>query len=415
MAAADSHRVTLIRCPSEVKKTAIAFSKHLPRRPGTDWETHPHASLNLLVRTFVILFARHGRRVYTPREAQAGLRDTHTCQRADLPPCIRLNSMQKIFITGVAGFIGSTVADRLLSLGKSVVGWDNFSAGQEEFLVSARQQPGFTLHRGDNLDTDALTKAMAGCDFVIHLAANADVRFGTEHPGRDLQQNTVATFNVLEAMRVNGIKRIAFSSTGSVYGDAPVIPTPEDAPFPIQTSLYGASKVAGENLIEAYCEGFGFEGYIFRFVSILGERYTHGHVFDFYKQLLEHPDHLRVLGDGKQRKSYLYVQDCVDAILHVATQRTAEKAKHRVQIYNLGTAEYCQVTDSIGWICAHLGLKSRLDFTGGERGWIGDNPFIFLETAKIRATGWQPKLTIQQGIVSTLQWLQKNQWVLARR
>ena len=323
--------------------------------------------------------------------------------------------MQKVFITGVAGFIGSTVADRLLALGRSVVGWDNFSAGQEEFLTGARQQPGFTSIRGDNLDADALMKAMAGCDFVIHLAANADVRFGTEHPSRDLQQNTVATFNVLEAMRANGIRRIAFSSTGSVYGEAAVIPTPEDAPFPIQTSLYGASKVAGENLIEAYCEGFGFEGYIFRFVSILGERYTHGHVFDFYRQLLEHPDHLRVLGDGKQRKSYLHVQDCVDAILHVATERTAEKTKHRVQIYNLGTAEYCQVTDSIGWICAHLGLKPELQFTGGERGWIGDNPFIFLDTAKIRATGWQPKLTIEQGIVRTVQWLQQNQWVLARR
>ncbi|MEO6785174.1 MAG: NAD-dependent epimerase/dehydratase family protein [Chthoniobacteraceae bacterium] len=323
--------------------------------------------------------------------------------------------MQKIFITGAAGFIGSTAADRLLALGRQVVGWDNFSAGQEEFLALARRQPGFTLGRGDNLDTDALTKAMAGCDFVIHLAANADVRFGTDHPAKDLHQNTIATFNVLEAMRANGIKRIAFSSTGSVYGEAPVIPTPEDAPFPIQTSLYGASKVAGENLIEAYCEGFGFEGYIFRFVSILGERYTHGHVFDFYKQLLDHPDHLTVLGDGKQRKSYLYVQDCVDAILHAATQRTAEKAKHRVQIYNLGTAEYCQVTDSIGWICSHLGLKPELQFTGGERGWIGDNPFIFLDTAKIRATGWQPKLTIEQGIVCTLQWLQQNQWILSRR
>jgi UDP-glucose 4-epimerase len=323
--------------------------------------------------------------------------------------------MQKVFITGVAGFIGSTAADRLLALGCQIVGWDNFSAGQEEFLASALRHPAFTLHRGDNLDAAALTGAMAGCDFVIHLAANADVRFGTEHPSRDLQQNTVATFNVLEAMRANGIKRIAFSSTGSVYGEAQVIPTPEDAAFPIQTSLYGASKVAGEGLIQAYCEGFGFEGYIFRFVSILGERYTHGHVFDFYRQLLEHPDRLTVLGDGKQRKSYLYVQDCVDAILHVVTQRTAEKAKHRVQIYNLGTADYCQVTDSIGWICAHLGLKPELKFTGGERGWIGDNPFIFLDTAKIRATGWEPKLNIRQGVVRTVEWLAENQWVLAKR
>ena len=137
------------------------------------------------------------------------------------------------------------------------------------------------------------------------------------HPSKDLQQNTVATFNVLEAMRANGIRTIAFASTGSVYGEAEIIPTPEDHPFPIQTSLYAASKLACEGLIHAYCEGYGFEGYVFRFVSILGERYTHGHVFDFYKQLTEHPDYLKVLGDGTQRKSYLYVRDCLSAMLHV--------------------------------------------------------------------------------------------------
>ena len=223
----------------------------------------------------------------------------------------------KYFITGAAGFIGSSLTDRLLSEGHEVVGWDDFSTGQERFLEDARRHPAFQLVRGDNLDLPALTAAMAGCEFVFHFAANADVRFGLEHPGKDLQQNTVATFHVLEAMRANGIRGIGFSSTGSVYGESTVIPTPEDAPFPIQTSLYAASKVAGENMIQAYCEGYHFEGYIFRFVSILGERYTHGHVFDFYKQLLEHPDHLRVLGDGTQRKSYLYVQDCLDAMLHV--------------------------------------------------------------------------------------------------
>src|SRR5205823_13982832 len=130
------------------------------------------------------------------------------------------------------------------------------------------------------------------------LAANADVRFGLDEPSRDLQQNTIATFNVLEAMRANEIKTIAFSSTGSIYGEAKVIPTPENAPFPVQTSLYGASKLAGEALIQAYCEGYGFEGYVFRFVSVLGERYTHGHIFDFYRQLLEHLQRLRILGDG---------------------------------------------------------------------------------------------------------------------
>ncbi len=321
----------------------------------------------------------------------------------------------KYFITGVAGFIGSSLADRLLRNGQEVVGWDDFSTGQEPFLTGARQQGGFRLVQGDNLDLPALTAAMAGCEFVFHFAANADVRFGLQHPGKDLQQNTIATFNVLEAMRANGIKGIGFSSTGSVYGESAVIPTPEDAPFPIQTSLYAASKVAGENMIQAYCEGFGFEGYIFRFVSILGERYTHGHVFDFYRQLLEHPDHLRVLGDGSQRKSYLYVEDCLDAMLHVTGQNLARTAKHRVQVYNLGTAEYCRVTDSIGWICESLGLKPEFRFTGGERGWVGDNPFIFLDTTKVRATGWASKLTIREGIIRTLAWLQENQWVLEKR
>jgi UDP-glucose 4-epimerase len=323
--------------------------------------------------------------------------------------------MQKAFVTGAAGFIGSNLVDRLLADGIPVVGWDNFSTGQEAFLEGARKHARFTLVCGDNLDLDALTRAMEGCNIVFHLAANADVRFGTEHPAKDLHQNTVATFNVLEAMRANGIKRIAFSSTGSTYGECAVIPTPEDAPFPVQTSLYGASKVAGEGLISSYCEGYGFEGYIFRFVSILGERYTHGHVYDFYQQLVEHPDWLKVLGNGTQRKSYLYVQDCVDAILHVIRQATAAQAKHRTQIYNLGTAEYVQVNDSIGFICRTLGLKPELRYTGGDRGWIGDNPFIFLDTTKILATGWKPKLSIEQGIVSTLHWLQANRWVYEAR
>ncbi|HEY2328405.1 MAG TPA: NAD-dependent epimerase/dehydratase family protein [Verrucomicrobiae bacterium] len=323
--------------------------------------------------------------------------------------------MEKIFITGAAGFIGSTLADRLLADGKTVVGWDNFSTGQRKFLDGALKDKNFKLVEGDNLDLPALTKAMAGCDTVFHLAANADVRFGLEHPAKDLQQNTVATFNVLEAMRANEIKRIAFSSTGSVYGEAEIFPTPENHPFPVQTSLYASAKLAGEAMISSYCEGYGFEGYLFRFVSILGERYTHGHIFDFYKQLLEHPGHLKVLGDGLQRKSYLYVQDCVSAMLHVIHLGTAKQAKHGVEIYNLGTDEYVQVNDSIGHLCAALGLKPELEYTGGNKGWIGDNPFIFLDTKKIRATGWKTTLTIEQGIGRTLQWLQQNQWVYETR
>jgi UDP-glucose 4-epimerase len=190
-----------------------------------------------------------------------------------------------------------------------------------------------------------------------------------------------------------------------------VIPTPEDAPFPVQTSLYGASKIAGEGLISSYCEGFDFEAWMFRFVSILGERYTHGHVFDFHRQLLEHPGWLRVLGDGSQRKSYLYVQDCVDAMLHTLRPGEVRPAKPGATIYNLGTPEYVRVNDSIGFISSALGLKPELRHTGGDRGWIGDNPFIFLDTKKIQATGWKPKLTIEQGIVRTLRWLEANAWV----
>jgi UDP-glucose 4-epimerase len=314
------------------------------------------------------------------------------------------------FVTGGAGFIGSSLVDRLLAGGHEVTAFDNFSTGQRAFVASALTHPRFTLVEGDTLDLPALTRAGRGCNVVFHLAANADVRFGTEHPRKDLEQNTIATFNVLEAMRANGIKRIAFSSTGSVYGEARVFPTPEDAPFPVQTSLYGASKLAGEGLISAYASGFGFEGCIFRFVSILGERYTHGHVFDFYKSLRQDPTRLRVLGDGKQRKSYLYIQDCLDAMLLAMAKTPGE-----VQIYNLGTAEYCEVNDSIGWICERLGVNPVREYTGGDRGWIGDNPFIFLDTAKIRGLDWQPRLTIREGIIRTLDYLKRTPELLEAR
>ena len=202
----------------------------------------------------------------------------------------------KAFVTGAAGFIGSNLVDRLLAAGHDVTAFDNFSTGFRRFLEGAQTNPRFRLVEGDLLDLDAVTRAMAGSDFVFHLAANADVRFGPDHPRRDLEQNTIVTWNVLEAMRASGARRIAFSSTGSVYGEPEIFPTPETAPFPVQTSLYAASKVAAEGMITAYVAAFGFQAYIFRFVSILGERYTHGHVVDFYRQLLEHPRAARRAG-----------------------------------------------------------------------------------------------------------------------
>jgi len=316
----------------------------------------------------------------------------------------------RIFITGCAGFIGSNLTDRLLREGHEITGYDNLTTGSMKFLSEAKRNKAFTFVAGDILNAGLLTRSMRQCDFVYHLAANADVRFGTEHPNRDLEQNTIGTFNVLESMRKNKIRRIVFSSTGSIYGEASVIPTPENAPFPVQTSLYGASKLACEGLITAYCEGFDFQAWIFRFVSILGERYTHGHVFDFYKKLLADPRELRLLGDGHQKKSYLYVQDCIDAIF-----LAVRKAEEKVNIFNLGTNEYCEINDSVKWITEYMGCNPALKYAGGTRGWIGDSPFIFLECSRIRALGWTPGLTIRDAVIRTTEFLKKNQWVLRKR
>lgn len=316
----------------------------------------------------------------------------------------------KAFITGGAGFIGSNLTDRLLQNGHEVRVYDNLSTGQLRFLDDAKNDERFSFVEGDLLDEDTLSKSMEGFQMVFHLSANADVRFGTDHPRRDLEQNTIATFNVLEAMRHQSIRKIAFASTGSVYGEAEVIPTPEDAPFPIQTSLYASSKLAGESLISSYCEGFDFQAWIFRFVSILGERYTHGHVYDFYKKLKTDPTRLEVLGNGKQTKSYLYVQDCIDSIL-----LAIEKGQKKVNLFNLGVDDYCTVNDSIGWICEALGVDPKLNYSGGERGWIGDNPFIYLDTQKINQLGWKPKLGIQEAILKTIKFLRLNEWVFEER
>ncbi len=316
--------------------------------------------------------------------------------------------MRRACVTGGGGFIGSNLVDQLSKSGVEVVIVDDFRTGRREFLADALSRPGVRLVEGDVLDAGMLREAVAGCDWVFHLQANADVRRGLEHPRRDLEQNTIATANVLEAMRAEGVGRIAFSSTGSVYGEPTVFPTPEDAPFPVQTSLYAASKLAGEGLIEAYAAGYGFTGLIFRFVSILGERYTHGHVFDFFCALAHDPTRLRVLGDGRQEKSYLHVGDCVSAILTAAERHCKEPGAH---IYNLGTQETVCVDESVGIITARLGLSPAIEYSGGRRGWTGDSPLILLDTARMRGLGWRPKLTIEEGIVRTLDWLQANDYV----
>ena len=317
--------------------------------------------------------------------------------------------MKRACITGGGGFIGSNLADHLRSLDVEVSIVDDFRTGRREFLSHLTSDPGVTLHEGDVLDRILLERAFEGCDWVFHLQANADVRRGLEHPLRDLEQNTVATATVLEAMRAVGVSKIAFSSTGSVYGEHGVVPTPEDAPFPVQTSLYGASKVACEGQISAYAHGFGFTGLVFRFVSILGDRYTHGHVFDFYSALRRDPSRLAVLGDGRQEKSYLYVGDCVRAI--TTTVAEYDDRGGEFAVYNLGTDATVVVNESIAVICGHLGVQPELEYSGGRRGWAGDSPLIRLDCQKIRALGWSPTKTIKESIVMTLDWFEANQYL----
>lgn len=314
-----------------------------------------------------------------------------------------INSFKKILVTGCAGFVGSNLVDFFLKKKKIILGIDNLSTGKKFFLNNALRNINFNFIKKDLINLNEICKYFKNIDLVIHLSANADVRNGPLHPKLDLKQNLIVTSNVLEAMRINNVKKIAFSSTGSIYGEAKTIPTPEDSDFPIQTSLYGASKLACEGLISAYCEAYNMKSWIFRFVSILGERYTHGHIIDFYKSLKNNKKILNVLGNGNQKKSYLYIQDCIEAIF-----LALKKSNDKVNVFNLGTNEYCNVKNSIKWICNELNLNPKLKYKGGKRGWIGDNPFIFLDTKRIRSLGWKPKLTIQQSVIKTIKYLQSN-------
>ena len=311
----------------------------------------------------------------------------------------------RVLITGVAGFVGSNFLDYLLSKGHHIVGVDNFSTGKKEFIENSIDNSNFTFLKFDLLNLRDLKKATKNIDIVFHFAANADVRFGLQHPDKDLQQNTIVTFNVLEAMRYNNVKKIIFSSTGSVYGEPNEFPTPENCAFPIQTSLYGASKLAAEGLIQAYCEGYNFQAWIFRFVSLLGERYSHGHVFDFYNKLRLDPNRLEVLGDGTQKKSYLYIKDCINAVMIAL-----EKSNQKINVFNLGNYEYSEVKDSVKWIIEYLGLSPEIIYLGGKRGWVGDNPFIHLDISKILNLGWKPKLDIKSGIIKTISYLIDNKF-----
>lgn len=310
--------------------------------------------------------------------------------------------LTRILVTGGAGFIGSHFCDRALAQGAEVMAFDDLSTGRELFIKDALKNPKFQLYRGDIRSLEELNKA---CEkfrptFIAHFAANADVRHGLKHPRRDLDYNTTGTWNVVESARLNGCKNLVFSSTGSVYGEPEVFPTPETAPFPIQTSLYAASKLAGEGILSAYALGYDMNITVFRFVSILGPRYSHGHVFDFIQKLKENPNRLRVLGNGMQFKSYLHVDDLMDGLW-----LTLAKNQSGFQVLNIGHDDALTVKTSISYILDELNLKPEIEFTGGERGWIGDSPRIQLDCAKLKATGWSTRHTLETGVRQTVQYL----------
>lgn len=314
----------------------------------------------------------------------------------------------KCIITGGAGFVGSNLC-RALSKKNKVKIVDNFSTGSKKNLILNKN---IKIVKCDLLDLKKLKREFKNYQIIFHLAANADVRFNLQNPRKVLEQNAICTSNVLEAMKFNNIRKIVFSSSGSVYGDSNIFPTPENAPISNQTSLYGASKLYCEGLIHSYCEGFNFQSWIFRFGSLLGPNYSHGHVFDFIKKLLKNDKKINVLGDGNQKKTYLHVYDCVNAML-----QAINKSKKKINTFNLATNDYISVKESLNIICDKMDAKPKRVFEGdkGKGGWIGDQPFVFLSIKKIKKLGWKNKFTIRKGIEDTIEWILKNKWVLKRR
>jgi UDP-glucose 4-epimerase len=312
-----------------------------------------------------------------------------------------------IMVVGGAGFIGSHIVDHLIHLEANVIVYDNLSTGNPYYIK--HQAENIRFIKGDILETAKLTKAMEGVAVVFHLAANADVRGGIENTRIDLEQNVLGTHSVLEAMKNQQVRKIAFSSSATVYGEPDVFPTPENYEL-IQTSVYGASKLAGEAYIEAYCEYYEMQSFIFRFVSWIGERYSHGVIYDFVKKLQNNPSQLEILGNGLQKKSYLYVKDGVTGIF-----KAMEVFKKKKNIFNLGHTDYIPVTDLAGIVIDEMGLKNvEFRFTGGDRGWIGDSPLVSLDVSKLNNNGWRAETSLEEGIRRTTRYLLDNPETLVR-
>ena len=289
-----------------------------------------------------------------------------------------------IVVTGGAGFIGSHVVDRLVNLDEIIV-IDNFSSGKEEYI-----NEGAEVVRAD-LSSDEIESYLRKADEVWHIAANPDVRVGAENPDEIYVNNILATYRLLEAMRKGGVGRIVFTSTSTVYGEAEVIPTPEDYPaHPI--SLYGASKLACEALIESYCHTFDMQAWIYRFANVIGKRSTHGVIYDFIMKLRKNPNELEILGNGEQNKSYIYISDCVDAMF------AGLKADEKVNVFNIGSEDQVKVRRIAEIVCEEMGVKPAFKFTGGDRGWKGDVPVMLLSIEKLKSLGWRPKYSSEEAV-----------------
>ncbi len=299
------------------------------------------------------------------------------------------------FITGGAGFIGSTMADRLLSeAGAQVTVFDNFSSGSEEFISHNYSNPRFRLIRGDLLDLEYLGEAVKGTDCVFHFASNPDIARSLTEPDLDLKQGVIATFNVLEAMRKNGARAIVYSSGSGIYGDVGYTETPEHFGPLVPTSMYGASKLACEGMISAYCNLYGFRAWILRFANVVGERQTHGVGYDFIRRLRKDPAELLVLGNGTQSKSYIHVADVVNAMLFAL-----RNSNGMVNIFNVATGDYIDVNAIAHIVIDEMGLDNvKIMYTGGDRGWKGDIPIVRFNLEKVHTLGWKAKYNSEGAI-----------------
>lgn len=302
--------------------------------------------------------------------------------------------MKKLLVTGGAGFIGSHLVERLVKNNKVTV-LDNLSSGKKEFIKSCFSNPNFKFYKVDLLKEN-IDKYFEGIDEVWHLAANPDVRAALTNTKIDIEQNVFVTYRVLEAMRKNKVKKIIFTSTSTVYGDAKKLPTPESYSPLIPISLYGASKLACEAMIFSYCYTFDIEATIFRIANVVGPRLTHGVIVDFINKLRKNPNELEILGNGHQKKSYLYIDDCIDAMLIGA------KNTKKIEIFNIGSEDWVTVKEIAQLVCKHLRLNPKFKFTGGKRGWRGDVPLMLLDISKIKTFGWKPKYSSKQAIEKTL-------------